>query len=149
LYNHILIATDGSDLAQRGVEQGLSLAKALGSKVTVVVATERFPLQGATTSSGWVGSPVDYQQYDEGQKQFASDTLSAVKPEALALGIEADTVHAPMAHPATAILNTAADLKCDLIVMASHGRRGISRMLMGSQTAEVLTNSRTPVLVVR
>ena len=149
MYNHILIATDGSDLAQRGVEQGLSLAKALGSKVTVVVATERFPLQGATTSSGWVGSPVDYQQYDEGQKQFASDTLSAVKAEALALGIEADTVHAPMAHPATAILNTAADLKCDLIVMASHGRRGISRMLMGSQTAEVLANSRTPVLVVR
>lgn len=149
MYNHILIATDGSDLAQRGVDQGLSLAKALGSKVTVVVATERFPLQGATTSSGWVGSPVDYQQYDEGQKQFASDTLSAVKAEALALGIEADTVHVPMAHPATAILNTAADLKCDLIVMASHGRRGISRMLMGSQTAEVLANSRTPVLVVR
>ncbi len=62
MYNHILIATDGSDLAQRGVDQGLSLAKALGSKVTIVVATERFPLQGATTSSGWVGSPVDYQQ---------------------------------------------------------------------------------------
>ncbi len=60
MYNHILITTDGSDLAQRGVDQGLSLAKALGSKVTVVVATERFPIQGATTSSGWVGSPVDY-----------------------------------------------------------------------------------------
>jgi nucleotide-binding universal stress UspA family protein len=149
LYNHILIATDGSDLAQRGVDQGLSLAKALGSKVTVVVATERFPLQGATTSSGWVGSPVDYQQYDEGQKQFARDTLSAVKAEAVALGVEADTIHVPMTHPATAILNTAVNLSCDLIVMASHGRRGISRMLMGSQTAEVLANSRTPVLVVR
>jgi nucleotide-binding universal stress UspA family protein len=149
LYDHILIATDGSDLAQRGVDQGLSLAKALGSKVTVIVATERFPLQGATTSSGWVGSPVDYEQYDAGQKQFASDILSAVKAEAGALGIDADTVHVPMQHPATAILNTAASLDCDLIVMASHGRRGISRMLMGSQTAEVLANSRAPVLVVR
>lgn len=149
MYNHILIATDGSDLAQRGVDHGLSLARALGSKVTVVVVTERFPLQGATTSSGWVGSPVDYEKYDRGQKQFASDTLAAVKAEARALGIDANTAHVPMAHPATAILETAANVGCDLIVMASHGRRGISRILMGSQTAEVLANSLIPVLVVR
>jgi len=149
LYNHILITTDGSDLAQRGVDQGLSLAKALGSKVTVVVATERFPIQGATTSSGWVGSPVDYERYDEGQKRFAGEILSAVKAEAGKLGVDANTVHVANAHPATAILEAAASYDCDLIVMASHGRRGISRMLMGSQTAEVLAHSHTPVLVVR
>ena len=149
MYNHILITTDGSDLAQRGVDQGLSLAKALGSKVTVVVATERFPIQGATTSSGWVGSPVDYERYDEGQKRFAGEILSAVKAEAGKLGGDANTVHVANAHPATAILEAAASYDCDLIVMASHGRRGISRMLMGSQTAEVLAHSHTPVLVVR
>ncbi|MGB3642966.1 MAG: universal stress protein [Mesorhizobium sp.] len=149
MYNHILITTDGSDLAQRGVDQGLSLAKALGSKVTVVVATERFPIQGATTSSGWVGSPVDYERYDEGQKRFAGEILSAVKAEAGKLGVDANTVHVANAHPATAILEAAASYDCDLIVMASHGRRGISRMLMGSQTAEVLAHSHTPVLVVR
>lgn len=149
MYNHILITTDGSDLAQRGVDQGLSLAKALGSKVTVVVATERFPIQGATTSSGWIGSPVDYERYDEGQKQFASDILSAVKAEAGKLGIEANTIHVPNEVPATAILQAAASHDCDLIVMASHGRRGIKRLLLGSQTAEVLANSHTPVLVVR
>ncbi|MGB3418242.1 MAG: universal stress protein [Mesorhizobium sp.] len=149
MYNHILITTDGSDLAQRGVDQGLSLAKALGSKVTVVVATERFPIQGATTSSGWVGSPVDYERYDEGQKRFAGEILSAIKAEAGKLGVDANTVHVANAHPATAILEAAASYDCDLIVMASHGRRGISRMLMGSQTAEVLAHSHTPVLVVR
>ncbi len=149
MYNHILITTDGSDLAQRGVDQGLSLAKALGSKVTVVVATERFPIQGVTTSSGWVGSPVDYERYDEGQKRFAGEILSAVKAEAGKLGVDANTVHVANAHPATAILEAAASYDCDLIVMASHGRRGISRMLMGSQTAEVLAHSHTPVLVVR
>jgi nucleotide-binding universal stress UspA family protein len=148
LYNHILITTDGSDLAQRGVDHGLSLAKALGSRVTVVIATERFPIQGATTSSGWVGSPVDYERYDEGQKWFANDILSAVKAEAGKLAIEANVVHIPNEHPATAILESAASFGCDLIVMASHGRRGISRMLMGSQTAEVLAHSHTPVLVV-
>ena len=147
MYNHILITTDGSDLAQRGVDHGLSLAKALGSRVTVVIATERFPIQGATTSSGWVGSPVDYERYDEGQKRFANDILSAVKAEAGKLAIEANVVHIPNEHPATAILEAAASFDCDLIVMASHGRRGISRMLMGSQTAEVLAHSHTPVLV--
>lgn len=117
--------------------------------MTVVVATERFPIQGATTSSGWVGSPVDYERYDEGQKRFAGEILSAVKAEAGKLGVDANTVHVANAHPATAILEAAASYDCDLIVMASHGRRGISRMLMGSQTAEVLAHSHTPVLVVR
>lgn len=149
MYHHILITTDGSDLAQRGVDQGLSLAKALGSKVTVIVATEPFPIQAAATSSGWVGSPVDYERYDEGQKRFAEETLAGVKAEAGKLGLDADAIHAANAHPATAILEAAASRKCDLIVMASHGRRGISRMLMGSQTAEVLASSNAPVLVVR
>lgn len=148
MYNHILITTDGSDLAQRGVDQGLSLAKALGSKVTIITATERFPIQGATTSGGWIGSPVDYERYDEGQKDFANDILSAVKAEAGKLGITANTIHVPNEHPATAILEAAASADCDLIVMASHGRRGIRKMLLGSQTAEVLAHSHTPVLVV-
>jgi nucleotide-binding universal stress UspA family protein len=149
LYTHILIATDGSDLAKRGVDQGLSLAKVLGSRVTVLMATERFPIQAATTSPAWVGSPIDYERYDEGQKQFANGVLSAVKAEAGKVGISVDTVHIPNEHPATAILEAAASFECDLIVMASHGRRGIKRLLLGSQTAEVLANSQIPVLVVR
>lgn len=148
MYNHILIATDGSDLAQRGVDQGLSLAKALGSQVTVVIATERFPLQGVAVDSGWMASPADFQNYDKGQKEFADRILSAVKAEAGKLGISANTVHISNEHPATAILAAAANLDCDLIVMASHGRRGVGRLLLGSQTAEVLAHSRAAVLVV-
>lgn len=149
MYNHILITTDGSDLAQRGVDQGLSLAKALGSRVTVVVATERFPMQGAATSSGWVGAPEDFERYDKSQQEFAERILAAVKAEAGKLGVDARTLHVPNEQPATAIVEAAASSDCDLIVMASHGRRGISRLLLGSQTAEVLAHSHTPVLVVR
>ncbi len=149
LYEHILIPTDGSGLAKRGVEQGLSLTRTLHSKVTILMATERFPIQGATTSSGWVGSPVDYERYEEGQRQFASSVLSAIKVQADQLGIRADTVHVANEHPSTAILEAATCLQCDLIVMASHNRHGIERLFLGSQTSEVLAHSSLPVLVVR
>ncbi|MBN9067760.1 MAG: universal stress protein [Rhizobiales bacterium] len=149
MYNHILIPTDGSDLAQRGVDQGLSLAKQLGSRVTILIATERLPFQDVTMYAGWVGAPADYEGYEDVQKRFANDILSAAKAEATKLGISANTVHVPDAHPATAILETATSVDCDLIVMASHGRRGVQRLLLGSQTAEVLANSHTAVLVVR
>lgn len=149
MYDHILITTDGSDLAQRGVDQGLSLAKALGSKVTILTVTERFPVTGSATGAGWVGSPEDFERYDKGQKEFAEGILSAVKAEAGKMDISARTLHVPNERPATAILEAVASLDCDLIVMASHGRRGIRRMLLGSQTAEVLADSHAPVLVVR
>lgn len=149
MYNHILIPTDGSELAQRGVDQGLSLAKLLGSRASAVIATERFPTQEASMTSSWIGSPADYERYEEEQKRFANDVLSAIRAEAGKLGVAINTLHVPNAHPATAIIETAANLECDLIVMASHGRRGIRRLLLGSQTAEVLASSHTAVLVVR
>lgn len=149
MYTHILIPTDGSELAQKGVDHGLALAKALGSKVTVVIATPPFPRQSATIGYGWVGSPVDYERYDEGQKQFSDNILSLVRADADKFGIDAETVHVAKEHPATAILETAASSNCDLIVMASHGRRGVKRMLLGSQTAEVVSSSPVPVLIVR
>lgn len=149
MYNHILIPTDGSDLAHRGVEQGLSLARQLGSKVTIVTVTESFPLEGASMAGGWVAAPPDYADYDEAQKQFAEGILSAARNEAGKLGVDAKTLHIANQHPATGILEAAAAHDCDLIVMASHGHRGIQRLLLGSQTAEVLANSHAAVLVVK
>jgi nucleotide-binding universal stress UspA family protein len=149
MYNHILIATDGSDLAQRGVDHGLSLAKALGSKVTILTATEPFPIQGGAIGSGWIASPTDYERYDQGQKEFAASVLSAARNIAGKQGVKVETLHVADVHPATAILEAVASRDCDLIVMASHGRRGIGRLLLGSQTSEVLAHSHTPVLVVR
>lgn len=149
MYNHILIPTDGSDLAHRGVEQGLSLAKQLGSKVTIVTVTESFPLDGVSMGGEWVAGPPEYARYDEDQRQFAEGILSAARNEAGKLGVDARTMHIANQHPATGILEAAAAHNCDLIVMASHGRRGIQRLLLGSQTAEVLANSHAAVLIVK
>lgn len=149
MYTHILISTDGSKLAQEGVDHGLSLAKALGSKVTIVTVTEVMPIPSVATAAGWVATPVDFESYDVSQKEFAGQVLSAAKTSAEKLGIDVDTVHVPDALPATAIVDSAQKYGCNLIVMASHGRRGIKRLLLGSQTSEVLSTATIPVLVVR
>jgi len=150
MYRHILIPTDGSELAQKGVEHGLSLAKSLGSEVVIVVVTEPFPLSaGAAAAGGWLPGPAEVQQYQSAQKSFAEEILANVKAAADKMGVSSVTVHIPDRRPAEEILETAKARGCSLIVMASHGRRGISRLLLGSQTAEVLAHSPVPVLVVR
>jgi nucleotide-binding universal stress UspA family protein len=146
MYKHILVSTDGSDVAQKGVDHGLSLAKSLGAKVTIVVVTERFPLNAGPH---WIPGPTEIEAYDAGQKEGAAQVLADVKAAADRLGVEADTVHVPDAQPAEAIVETAKKRHCHLIVMASHGRRGLRRLLLGSQTSEVLVSSPVPVLVVR
>ncbi|MEQ1941770.1 universal stress protein [Mesorhizobium sp. VNQ89] len=149
MYKHILISTDGSELAQKGVDHGLSLAKSLGAKVTIVTVTEPFPFSATAAGAGWVPGPDDIASYQEGQKEFADRTLAKVKEAAQVLGVEAATVHVADARPAEAILDVAKTEACSLIVMASHGRRGLGRLLLGSQTSEVLAHSSVPVLVVR
>ena len=149
MYDHILIPTDGSELAHHGVEQGLSLAKALGSKVTIIIVTEPFPIRATATAAGWAASPDDFATYEAGQKTFADGILATAKAEAAKAGIDADTLHVPDAWAASTIVETAQRLGSGLIVMASHGRRGFKRLLLGSQTAEVLATATIPVLVVR
>ncbi|MHA6645848.1 universal stress protein [Mesorhizobium sp. A623] len=147
MYTHILISTDGSEFAQKGVDHGLSLAKALGSKVTIITATEPFPIP--TGTAAWVVTPNEIAGYTAGRKNEAEDLLASVKAAAEKMGIDANAVHVPDARAATAILETAQRAGCNLIVMASHGRRGVKRLLLGSQAAEVVTSSPVPVLVVR
>ena len=144
MYTHILISTDGSALAQRGVDHGLSLAKALGSKVTIITVTEPIPalLMG---DGAWA---LDFSAYEADQATFAEGTLSSAKASAEKMRLEATTVHVPNSHPASAIVETAQKLGCNLIVMASHGRRGLKKVLLGSQTSEVLVTATVPVLVV-
>ncbi len=149
MYKHILISTDGSDVAQKGVDHGLSLAKALGAKVTIVTVTERFPIYADVTGIGWVPGPTEVADYEAGQKKWADGVLARMKAAADKLGVEAETLHVPDALPAEAIIETAKSCGCGLIVMSSHGRRGLGRLLLGSQTSEVLAHSPVPVLVVR
>ncbi|TKT77425.1 universal stress protein [Aquamicrobium sp. LC103] len=149
MYGHILVPTDGSEFAHKGVAHGLALAKRLGSKVTVIVATEPFPTMGRVASAGWIADEDDIDRYDSRQKKFAGEVLKSVQTEAEKLGVEAGTLHVPDEWAAAAIVDCARELGCDLIVMASHGRRGIDRLMLGSQTAEVVNQSIIPVLVVR
>ena len=149
MYKHILISTDGSDVAQKGVNHGLYLAKSLAARVTVITVTEPFPYYAAASSAGWAPLPIDISGYEEGQKDAAEKLLAIVNEAATKLGVEASVVHVPDSTPAEAIVETARTQGCSLIVMSSHGRRGIGRMLLGSQTAEVLAHSPVPVLVVR
>ncbi len=149
MYDHLLIPTDGSELAQNGVDHGLALAKALGSKVTTVIATDSFPLSGLALGTGWIPSAEEIDAFNAGQKQFADKILSAVKASADRMGIAAETIHVADSRGADAILKLAKSDGCDLIVMSSHGRRGVEKLLLGSQTAEVLAHSTIPVLVVK
>ncbi|MEP9374371.1 universal stress protein [Mesorhizobium sp. KR1-2] len=149
MYKHILIATDGSELAQKGVDHGLSLAKSLGGKVTVITVTEPFPIYGMAGNFAWVASPADIESYNASSKEFAGKVLGAAKEAADRMGVPVETLHADDNTPAEAILATAEAKDCSLIVMASHGRRGLNRILLGSQTLEVVTNGKVPVLVIK
>jgi len=146
MYTHILIPTDGSEVARKGVDHGLSLAKSVGAKVTIVMVTERWPVYGGPD---WIPGPTEMAQYEARQKEGAATVLADVKAAADRLGVDAETVHVPEAQPAEAIIATANERHCNLIVMASHGRRGFRRLLLGSQTSEVLVGSPVPVLVVK
>lgn len=148
MYKHILIATDGSIIAQKGVEHGLQLAKSVGSKATIVIVTKPYPLQG-TTVTGWVAGDNDIRRYDVSQKEFADTVFGAAKQVADKIGIAPELLQVTADSAAEAIVEQAQELGCDLVVMASHGRRGVGRLLLGSQTAKVVQYAKTPVLVVR
>jgi nucleotide-binding universal stress UspA family protein len=146
---HLLIATDGSELADHGLTKGLQLAKALGARATVLTVTLAFPMPIDMRGMGAVARPDTLANYEATQKAHADEILTAAKKKAKEMSVDVTTMHIPDAHAAEAILSTAKDKGCTMIVMASHGRRGIGRILMGSQTTEVLAHSPVPVLVVR
>lgn len=146
MYQHILISTDGSEVAHKGVDHGLTLAKGLGAKVTIVTVTERLPVH-AGVHGGL--SAFAFDGYAAGQKETAEKILAAAKSAADRMGVEAETVYLENALPAEAIIETAKARSCSLIAMSSHGRRGLGRLILGSVTSEVLAYSPVPVLVVR
>ena len=150
MYTNILLSTDGSDVARKGVEHGIALAKALNAKATVITVTEPLDIDyGGGHAGGWIPSQEEVDRFDAASKEHAGKVVDEVRAMAEQMGISAELVHVPNAHPATAIIETAKSRGCDLIVMASHGRRGIRKLLLGRQTSEVLADGSVPVLVVR
>ena len=145
MYKHILIATDGSELAGKAVAAGFALARQLEAKVTAVTVTE--PWTALVPGDIGIAFPVD--EYEKSSSENAAHILASVSKLARKADIECITVHAKDQYPAEGILETARTNNCDLIVMASHGRRGLGRLLLGSQAVKVLTHSMVPVLICR
>jgi nucleotide-binding universal stress UspA family protein len=152
MYRHILLPTDGSKLAERGVTSGLALAKSLGAKETVIVVEEPFSWLGISKTKGQQslaehGAFTELGKHVEQIKKYAASVLDDVANSAKQAGVSCDTIQVENTHPYQAIIDAAQDRGCDLIVMSSHGRSGLSGILMGSVTNKVLANAKWPVLV--
>jgi nucleotide-binding universal stress UspA family protein len=127
----------------------MALAKALNAKVTVITVTEPLLAGYGSGNVGWVPSQEMFDHFDAACKERAGKILDEARAMAEQIGISAELLHVPNAQPATAIFETAKSRGCDLIVMASHGHRGLTKLVLGSQTSEVLADGSVPVLVVR
>jgi nucleotide-binding universal stress UspA family protein len=145
MYKNILIATDGSELAAKAVQHGLTLAKMIGARATVLTVAKPFHI--FTLEMSMVeDTSAEYRQRTQ---EYTTDILRSVADVAKAIGVPCETVQVEHEHPYQAIIDTAKSKGCDLIVMASHGRRGIAALVLGSETVKVLTHSKIPVLVHR
>ena len=145
MYKRILIPTDGSELSVAAIKQAVALAKAVKAKVTGMTVSAPFrtfaldPLLVSDTA----------EEYQKDIDDRAERYLGVVTDAASFAGVPCETLHVMAEHPYEGIIKTARGKSCDLIFMASHGRRGISALLLGSETVKVLTHSRIPVLVSR
>lgn len=148
MYKHILIATDGSELATKALDHGLALAKGVGARVTVVTVTEMWSAMDIAHDVRQ-GRPYPIGHFEQIAAAGAKRILDDAARRAGALGVTCNCVHMTDQHPAEGIVDAVKDLACDLIVMASHGRRGVSRALLGSQAYEVLSRCSVPALIVR
>ena len=147
MYKHILIPTDGSDLSRKAIAAGVKLAKSIGAKVTGFFAA---PPATPVVYEDFV--PVGYmtpQQHAELIEKTAANYLGVIGQAAKKSGVACECIHMTNDFPADAILAIAKKKKCDLIFMASHGRRGLAGVLLGSETQKMLTHSKIPVLVYR
>ncbi len=144
MFKRILVPTDGSEITQKAVATAIGLAKSVGATLYTLSVKEPFPYSAISEMQ-----PVPPQEFFDAQERIASERVNAVRDacKAADLGCEAHTVEA--VHPWEAIIGHAKDNGCDLIVMSSHGRRGVTALLLGSETQKVLTHSAIPVLVVR
>jgi nucleotide-binding universal stress UspA family protein len=147
MYKNLLLATDGSKLSDKAVSHAIGLAQSVGATLTAFYAAPDYPMPAY--ADGVVYEPVSRREYAKIAAEDAQKILDAVATKATAAGIECKTTYSIAPVPWEAILAAAKKHKCDAIVMASHGRRGISAVLLGSETQKVLTHTKLPVIVVR
>ena len=145
MFTHILLPTDGSNLSRAAIQKGVQLAKALNARVTgiTVVPEQQFNLYQTDITVQFQKETLQHNKLEAGRRL---DVVRKLTGEA---GVASETVCESGDHPYEVIIASAKKLACDLIVMASHGRRGVTGFLIGSETQKVLTHSHIPVLVVR
>jgi nucleotide-binding universal stress UspA family protein len=149
MYKHILVPTDGSELSNKAVKQAIEVAKALGARITAVhiVGTYHLPLPDDGFATPEI--PALTKRFEEEEATRAKKILGSVEKAAKIAGVECDVIVATSEVPYEMIIDQATRFKCDLIIMASHGRSGLQGILLGSVTQKVLTHSKIPVLVCR
>ncbi len=145
MYKNILIPTDGSELAGKAVQHGIAFAKEISAKITALTVTAPFHVLSLDPQVV-EDTPA---QYNKQVQEHAAKILDSVAKAAKAAGVACETVQVEHDHPYRAIIDNAKSKGCDLIVMASHGRRGVSAIVLGSETVKVLTHSKIPILVHR
>ncbi len=144
MYTRILVPTDGSDITRKAVEAAIGLARRLDAQLFAVSVKEPFPYSAISEVQ-----PIAPQEFYEAQEKVASARVTAVVEAARQQQVACSGYTVESLHPWEAILDHAKSKQCDLIVMASHGRRGVAAMLLGSETQRVLLHSPIPVLVVK
>lgn len=145
MFKHILIPTDGSELSVVAVTQGIKLAKEINARVTGLTVTmpfHFFAVDGMQISD-------TAERYEQDSKAMALRNLQVIRDAANAAGVACELVHRVSEHPYEEIVKTAQEQGCDVIFQASHGRRGMRALVMGSETHKVLTHTKIPVLVFR
>ena len=148
MYQHILIATDGSELAERGVTNGLALAKSMGAKVSVIIVQEPLDWYSYFNMAGDPGQVSEAAKERAAQfRKYATSVLNRVANAAKQAGVSCDTIQVENEYPHQAIIAAAEEKGCDLIVMSSHGRGALSGVLLGSVTFKVLAQTKINVLV--
>jgi nucleotide-binding universal stress UspA family protein len=144
MFKRILVPTDGSDITLKAVQTAIALAQPLGAQIFAISVKEPFPYSAITEMQ-----PTPPQEFLDAQDRIATERVQGVLQACQAAGLVAQAHTVEALHPWEAIIAHAQSSACDLVVMASHGRRGVTALLLGSETQKVLTHSKVPVLVVR
>lgn len=144
MYKRILVPTDGSEITAKAVQCAVDMAKLTGAEIFAIAVKEPFPYSAISEMQ-----PVPPQEFYDAQERIAAARVKAVQDAAQAAGVAAQAHTVEALHPWEAIIDHAKTQGCDLVVMASHGRRGIAALMLGSETQRVLIHTQLPVLVVR
>ncbi len=144
MFKRILVPTDGSEITAKAIDTAIALAKSVNAQLYTISVKEPFPYSAISEMQ-----PTPPQEFFDAQERIAAGRVEAVMASSRQAGVPCQTQVVEALHPWEAIIEHARRMECDLLVMASHGRRGVSALLLGSETQKVLTHSKVPVLIVR